>query len=68
MGGSGIYRAVTLDTKQTTSRYSEAMRQKKNAGPALDRGGSRVNTPGLTKRHQTPRTAATFGVLTELEG
>ena len=35
MGGSGIYRAVTLGTKQTTSRCAEALR-KRNAGPALD--------------------------------
>ena len=26
------------------------------------------NTPGLTKRRQTPRAAATFGVLTDLAG
>jgi len=29
---------------------------------------SRGNTPGLTKQRKTPRTAATFGVLTELAG
>ena len=39
----------------------------KNAGTSLEARLPR-NTPGLTKRHQTPRTAATFGVLTELEG
>ena len=44
------------------------VRPKKNARTrSLELRLSRY-TPGLTKRHQTPRTAATFGVLTELEG
>src|SRR5262245_4516825 len=40
--------------------------QKKRGG--LNERGPPRSAPGLTKRHQTPRTAATFGVLTELEG
>src|SRR3977135_4477098 len=36
--------------------------------PSIDGCSPAPSAPGLTKRRQTPHAAATFGVLTELEG
>src|SRR4051812_27550829 len=47
---------------------SRGVAKEKRGDAARFRARLPRNTPGLTKRLQTPHAAATFGVLTELEG
>ncbi len=51
-----------------TDRIRQAEAQRAEDAPTGAGGPAARNAPGLTKQRQTPRTAATCGVLTGLAG